>query len=895
MSPPTLHLIDGHSQVFRAYHAIRDGLSTSTGIPTNATFGFLNTLRTLIAEERPSHLIVTFDAGHAARSEMYEAYKSNRAETPPDLAEQLPWIERVLEALGVRTVRIEGQEADDVIATLTRQARARGFEVKILSNDKDLFQLVGEGVTVMRTQPRGPTLRCDAGAVQEKMGVPPERITDLLGLMGDSVDCIPGVPGVGEKTAAKLIAEHGDLEAVLASAAAIKQPKLRENLQAHAETARLSKRLATLDDAVPGVAFDPETCAWSLRPNPRLTALLRELEFGGLLEAWGGTPAPAETMTETLATAAALRAFAEKARRAPLLALDTETDDLDPVGSPPVGISMSIEPGQAVYIPIGHRQMGERVDGQVTLDEVREILGPVLADERVPKAGQNLKFDLKVLQAAGLALRGIVFDTLIASHCLNPDRRGHGLKELSLERLGVSQTPISDLIGTGKSQITMSEVDVATAARYAGQDADMTLRLALQMREEMEEQGLADLFSNLEMPLIEVLAAMEVAGVAIDAAQFEALRAEITARLAELTHEIHRMAGRPFNIASTPQLREVLFEELRLPVIKKTKTGASTDVEVLEALAPEHPLPAKILEHRSLEKLLGTYVDALPRLIHPRTKRLHTTFHQMGAATGRLSSSDPNLQNIPVRSEMGRRLRAGFVPRSPGWVLMAADYSQIELRIAAHLSGDEAMCEAFTRGEDIHRATAARVAGVAPEAVTPEQREAAKRVTFGILYGISAHRLAMDLKISRAEGQALIDQCFASFPGVKAWIDQTLAEARERGYVTTLLGRRRFVPDIQSRNFNLRAAAERVAVNTPVQGSAADLIKVAMVRLSQRLRREGLRAVMCVQVHDELIFDLPGEEVERLRPIVVETMAGALPLRVPVVVDVSVGRSWAEC
>jgi DNA polymerase-1 len=895
MSSTTLHLIDGHSQIFRAYHAIQTGLSTSKGVPTNAIFGFFNGLNALLKAEKPSHLIVTLDAGHTTRSEVFPDYKSNRAETPEDLAEQMPWIERVLDALGVATVRLEGEEADDVIATLTRQARERGFDVKIVSNDKDLFQLVEEHVTVLRTEPRGGIVVCDPQAVREKTGVEPSQVRDFLGLMGDTVDCIPGVPGVGPKTAARLLGEHGDLESVLAAAESVKQDKLRANLLDHAEGARLSQRLATLDTDLP-VTFDPEAAAWQLRPTPALTELLRELELNSLLEQWGlPTAEPAETRSETITEVKSLRAFVKRAKAAPLLAVDTETTGLDAMSAGLVGISLSFEPGQAAYVPVGHTSLNGSTAGQLDVELVREVLGPLLADPGVPKCGHHLKYDLKILRQHGFELRGIAFDTLLASHCLNPDRGGHGLKALSLERLGVRQRRIEELIGEGKSQISFAEVSIEDASDYAGQDADLTLQLAGLLRPELESADLLDLFLEIEVPLVEVLADMEMAGVAIDGEHFESLKTDLHGRLSALTDEVHRLAGHPFKINSTPQLRTVLFEELGLPVRKRGKTGPSTDVSVLENLAAEHPLPRKILEHRSVEKLLSTYVEPLPGLVNPETRRIHTDYSQIGAATGRLSSRDPNLQNIPVRTELGRRIRQGFRPRAAGHVFMAADYSQIELRIAAHLSGDSGLVEAFRCGEDIHRATAARVHGIAPAEVTAEQREAAKRVTFGILYGISAHRLSNELKISRAEAQGLIDQCFKTFAGVKAWMDRTLAEAREQGSVTTLSGRRRFIPDIASRNFNLRAAAERVAINTPLQGSAADLIKIAMRRIADHLAASDLEAKMVLQVHDELIFDLPEGEVDALRPVVVETMAGAMDLSVPIVVDVDLGATWADC
>lgn len=899
---PTLHIIDGHSQVFRAYHAIRGGLSTSTGIPTNAIHGFFMSLNVFLRQEKPTHLLVTFDAGHDERTRIYPAYKSNRSETPEDLVEQMPWIQRVLSAMGVAQMRMEGQEADDLIGTVAQRAREKGFEVAILSNDKDLFQLVDDHVSVLRTAPRGGVERFGPAQVRAKMGVTPEQIIDLLGLMGDSVDCIPGVPGVGSKTAVKLLGEHGDMESVIAAAESIKQPKLKANLIEKADQARLSKELATIMRDLP-VEFDPSAWEFKLTPSEELTSLLRELELRALLEEWGnhGSAAPASTEaagteTDLIVTEQALKNLVKKLSKAPLVSFDTETTSVDAMRAELVGISLSCEAGKAAYVPVGHTDLtGMASPDQLSLETVRKILGPVLANPEIPLCGHHLKYDFKVLRRHGFTIEGMAFDTLLASYCLNPERRGHGLKVLSLDLLGVEQRRIEDLIGEGKDQMSFALVAFDEAADYAGQDADLTLRLAALLKGELEKANLLDLFLKIEMPLIEVLADMEMSGVCINTDELDVLRKELEKRLTALKKEIHNLAGHPFNIGSTSQLRAVLFDELKLPVLKKGKTGPSTDVNVLEALAAQHPLPDKILEHRSVEKLLSTYVDALPKLINPQTGRIHTHFNQTIAATGRLSSSDPNLQNIPVRSEMGRRIRAAFHPSERDHVFLAADYSQIELRIAAHLSGDPVMVEAFTRGDDIHTATAATVNGIDPSDVTSAQREAAKRVSFGILYGISAHRLSQELKIPRAEAQGLIDQHFEKFAGLKAWIEKTLEQAREKGFVNTITGRRRFVPDIGSKNFNLRSAAERIAVNTPVQGSAADMIKIAMRMIAERLQTSDLRAKMVLQIHDELIFDLPSDEVDSLRLIAVETMADALPLTVPVVVDVAVGSTWAEC
>ncbi|MCX7964383.1 MAG: DNA polymerase I [Candidatus Sumerlaea chitinivorans] len=894
MGNPVLYIVDGHSQVFKAYHAIQQ-LSTSTGIPTNAVFGFCQILHALLRKHNPEYLAVAFDTGAPTfRHEAYAAYKANRPEPPADLPLQMGYIRRVLEGLRVPIFQRDGYEADDVIATLTRLALEKGFDVIIVSADKDLFQLVNDRVKILRLEPDKETL-FDREAVREKMGVWPEQMLDFLAMVGDSSDNIPGIRGVGPKTAATLLNQFGTLENVLAHASEQKG-KLRENLEAGREAVVLSRKLVALDDHVP---LDVDWKALR-RPEPdyeKLAEVYRELEFRQFLQEI--QPAQQKHRAHTyraIVQLADLQKFCEKIRRKGYVAIDTETDSLDTMRAQLVGISLAVEPHDAVYVPIAHTgPLGEPLTPQLTIDEVYSVLDPILRSEAVLKVGHNLKYDRKVLLRYGFAVEGPAFDTLIASYLLNPDKRVHGLKELAMDWLNWQMTPLQELIGSGREQISFAQVELEKAVAYAAADADATLQLWQLLSARLRESGMLELFERMEMPLMDVLIDMELTGVRIDGQHFARLADELGRQLQELRHRIVQLAGEDFNVGSPKQVAHILFEKLGLKPKRRGKTGFSTDVEVLEELADEHEIARLLLEYRQVEKLKNTYVDVLPTMIHPATGRVHTTYHQTTAATGRLSSSDPNLQNIPVRTPLGRKIRAGFIPSQPDYVLLSADYSQIELRILAHISKDPVLIEAFRQGRDIHALTAAKIFKVPLSAVTEQQRDQAKVVNFGIIYGMSPPGLSQRLKIPLEEAKGFIEEYYEAYQGVKQWIEETKERARKEGYVTTLGGRRRYLPDINSQNYAARSAAERIAINAPIQGSSADMIKLAMIAIHQWLRESDLYARLIMQVHDELIFDLPEQELEAVMPEVKRYMENAMPLDVPVQVDMKYGRTWAEC
>lgn len=889
----TLVLIDGHSNVHRSYHAIRETLTNSRGEPTSAVYLFITTFLRLYRELGFRHVAVVFDApGPSFRSALYPAYKANRPPAPEDLKAQDRRIREALALMGVPTIEVPGWEADDVLGALALQAIAAGGEALVCSIDKDLLQLVRPGLRIYRDHLSKVELLDEAG-VLEKMGVPPAQIPTFLGLVGDTADNIPGVPGVGKTTAAKLLAEYGSLEAILAAAPTLKQKKLSENLVAHADAARLSERLATLDTScLADRPFRWEDWAWEYRPNEGLRAFYQSMEFLSLLADFGGATVEERTTNyQNVTTPAQLTAVVAGIRAAGRAAIDTETTDLDPYKADLVGISLSWRPNQAVYIPLGHAGTAG-----LTLDQVQAALAPLLTDPAIEWVAHNWGYDYKILRLADFPVADTrVADTLVAAYLLNPEG-GHSrrLKDLALSQLGIKMTEISELIGAGDDMITMASVSAEESGRYACQDADATLQLGEKYLRELEAAALMPLFRNVECPLVPVLAEMELEGIRIDLDHFERLGRAMEQKLAALTREIHEIAGQPFNINSPRQLGEILFERLGIPGGKKGKSGSYvTDVSVLESI--DHPLARKMLEYRAAEKLRGTYIEPLPGMVHPRTGRLHTSYNQTVAATGRLSSSNPNLQNIPIRTEEGREIRRGFLPRAEGWRLLSADYSQIELRILAHLSGDSALCDAFRSGGDIHTLTAARMFHLEPDAVTPAQRSQAKAINFGIIYGMSDFRLSQDLGIPHDQARQFIEDYFRVYAGVRSFIESTKEQARRDGFVTTMLGRRRFIPDINSRNYNNRSFAERIAVNTPIQGTSADMIKVAMVRVAARLRRESLAARLILQVHDELILDTPEAELDRATALVREEMEAALPLAVPVRVDVKVGATWADC
>lgn len=905
--PTALHLIDGHSLTFKAYYAIR-GLTGPGGMPIGAVFGFVRMLLKFLDEFKPTHLAVVFDTGKPTfRHELYDQYKANREAAPPDFEDQMRWIGRLLDAMGLAVFRVGGFEADDVMATLSTRVAAEGCQAAILTADKDMLQLVEDSIVVLR-----PGLdeirRCDAAAVVDLLGVRPEHVADWLALVGDASDNIPGVPGIGKKTAAQLIETYGSLEAILAAAGSIAKPKLRESLLANAERARLALRLATLRKDVP-LDWSFEACELPADLlNPKVTQLMQDLGFQSILRERGIKPAEAPRPPATTAAGPtievnyrivrdeeALGRWLDRAMAAEWVALDTETTSTDVMAADLVGISLSDKPGDAIYIPIGH--YGHIAGGpQISVHALRGRLGPLLAGFGPRLAGHHAKFDWKMLRRAGFDPAAPAFDTMIASYVLNPDRPGgHGLKALAHDLCGMQMTPISDLIGSGRKSITMAEVDADTAGVYAAADADATLRLRGRLAASLDEiPSLKKLFEQIEMPLTEVLIEMELGGFSIDTATLDELRQDLGRRMSELCQRIWREADHPFNIGSPRQVADVLFGELGLSTGRKGKTGWSTDEAELERLAPLHPIPQLILEFRGYEKLQSTYIDALPRMVHPQTGRIHTSFNQTIAATGRLTSTEPNLQNIPIRTELGRAIRRAFIADSSRHTLLKADYSQIELRILAHVSGDERLRAAYQEGQDIHRQTAAQVLGVEPEAVTPAQRNQAKVINFGIMYGMSPHGLSQQLGIGRGEATRFIDRYFATYPGVKRWIARLLEVARRTGYVETLAGRRRPVPDLTAKNRMIREGAERVAVNAPIQGTCADMIKIAMLNLHRELPGVAPGARMVCQVHDELVFSIPRERLEAASALIKRLMEGAMVLEVPVVVDISHGPNWAE-
>lgn len=885
--PQRIFLIDGSSYIYRAYYAIRH-LSNSRGMATNAIYGFTNMLLKVMREHQPHLLAVIFDSkGPTFRKDLYPEYKANRSAMPEDLVPQIPYIKRVVAALNMPGIELAGYEADDIIATLARKFAAEGMDVTVVTGDKDLMQIVDDHIRLldtMKDRTYGPA------EVAERFGGA-DKVVEVQALAGDSSDNVPGVPGIGEKTAKALIDEFGDIETLLANLDRVKG-KRRENLENYADQARLSKQLVTLVADLP-LDLDEHDFVLSDPNREALTELFKECEFHKLLQEFSSAEranASGDGYRAVLSEAglAEMIAALKKAER---FAFDTETTGLDPLRADLVGLSFAVTPGQAWYVPVGHRYLG--VPEQLPLESVLTAVRPLLTSPRHLKIGQNLKYDILVLARAGVEVDEPLYDTMLAGYLANSAAKSHGMDSLAAELLDYRTISYSEVAGSGKNKICFDEVEVEKATVYAAEDADITLRLYEKLLPMVAEQRQESLFYEVEMPLLPVLVSMEQAGIRIAPEFLGGLSSELEKKLAVLEKQIHEMAGGPFNIGSPKQLGEVLFERLGLSKGKKTKTGWSTDVEVLNNLADEHEIAAKILDYRSLAKLKGTYTDALPKLIHPATGRIHTSFNQAVTATGRLSSSDPNLQNIPIRTEEGRRIREGFIP-SEGCFLLSADYSQVELRILAHMADEPALKEAFARGEDIHRRTASEVLGLFPEMVTDEQRRQAKAINFGVIYGMSAFGLAKQLGIGRREAQQFIDTYFERYPGIRTFMDACIAEAREKLYVTTMLGRRCAIPEINSKNGAVRGYAERNAINYPVQGSAADIIKVAMVHIARRLATEGLKTRMLLQVHDELVFDVPHMELEIVSALVRQEMEGAVEISVPLLVEVGSGHNWRE-
>jgi len=924
-----LFLVDGYALIYRAFFAMLSRpLTTSRGENTSVPWGIANFLLRLADKHHPDYVAWVHDAGTSFRHERLPEYKATRekldAELQQDFDRSLSRVEQLLRAFRIPLVAVDGYEADDVIATLAKRAAARGLDVVIVSGDKDFYQLIGPHVALLNPGRGGPAaveeqLVTPENAA-ERLGVPPERTVDFLALVGDSADNVPGVSGIGEKTAQKLIVEYGDLDTVLARAAEIPLKRAREGLLREADRARLSRELVTLHTDVPAHV---ELASLAARPPDyaALLPVLRELEFNSLVrtladravESPAGAVEPAEETRgrpsapaaegaagyRVADTPALLREAVAQARAVGVIGLDIESSSLEATRADVVGLGIAVGGGRAWYLPLAHRRGGEFfAPGEPEnlpplTDPALAQLVELLADPSVGKVGHNTKFDLLVLRHGGVGLRGIAFDTMIASFMIDPGKRSHALDAVAAEHFGVELRTYGDVAGRGRDEVPFAEVPVRAAADYCCADADYALRLRGRLEPVLEEHALAPLYREVELPLIAVLADMEWEGVAIDRALFERLTGEFRTDLGRLERQIHQAAGTDFNIQSTPQLRHVLFEKLQLPVLKKTKTGPSTDADVLEELAAMgHEVPQLLLEYREVSKLLSTYLEALPATVDQATGRIHTSFNQIGAATGRLSSTEPNLQNIPVRSQRGEAIRRGFVPR-PGWKFVVADYSQIELRLLAHLSGDPAFVAAFRSGGDIHRQTASGIFGVPLEAVTAEQRSRAKTINFATIYGQGAHSLSRQLGISREEAKRFIDEYFQRFAGVRQYLDGAVASAREKGYAETIFGRRRYIPELKDKNFNIRSFGERTATNSPIQGSAADLIKIAMVRIAEALRRGG-QARLVLQVHDELVVEAPPGETEAVSALLKQEMEGAARLSVPLVADVGVGDNWLD-
>ncbi|RMF93017.1 MAG: DNA polymerase I [Nitrospinota bacterium] len=904
-TPERLFLIDGSALAYRSYFAfIRNPLYTSRGENTSAVYGFTVSLLQLLQEEQPTFLAVIFDTPEPTfRHEKYAEYKATREKMPDEMLPQLPRIKEIIAALQIPIVEIPGYEADDVMGTLAKQAAAQGIDVWLVTGDKDFMQLVSERIKIYSLRKEGEEREIlDPERVRQKLGVPPEQVVEVLALMGDKSDNVPGIPQIGEKTAVKLIQRYGTVEAVLAHAGEISQKRIRENLLAYGQQALLSKELVTIHTDVP-LSIDLEQLRVGKADTERLRTLFQQLEFASLLGELAPS-SPQETVRyHTVTDARAWEELLARLSHASSFVFDLETTHIDPLQAEIIGIAFAFAPHEAYYVPLVFPEQtllpSPATEGAGMPSDILQRLRPILADPRIRKCGQNIKYDILALSRYDIPVQGIDFDTMVASYVLNPSRRQHNLDALSLEYLNYQKTPITALIGSGKKQKNMREVPLAEISRYACEDADITLRLRQVLEPKLRETGTFDLFQQVEIPLISVLADMEKTGVLLDLPLLKRMSQTLAQRLEELQQEIYALAGETFNINSTQQLGKILFEKLEIhkdlgiKKIRKTKTGYATDVQVLEQFK-SHPLVQKILDYRQIVKLKSTYIDALPKLVNPFTGRVHTSFNQTVTATGRLSSSNPNLQNIPIRTELGREIRKAFIPRAPDHCLLSADYSQIELRILAHLSQDQNLMEAFQQGEDIHRQTAARILGIAPEAVTDEQRNRAKAINFGIIYGMGAQRLAREVGISVAEAERFIAAYFEHYPGVYRYINSTIEQARERGYVTTLLNRRRYLPELQSEDPRVRNTAEKVAINTPIQGTAADLIKVAMITIHRALQEEKMATRMLLQVHDELVFELPQREKDKAIKLIKEAMEGAIQLRVPIKVDIGIGQNWLE-
>ena len=914
MSQEKLVLIDGHALAFRAFYALPADMATARGELTNAVYGFTSMLLNAIRDEKPDYLIVAFDTGRTFRHDEYAEYKAHRSRMPQELADQMERIRQIVEAMNIPIVEAEGFEADDVLGALSQQAAEQDLATLIVTGDSDILQLITPHVRVLLTGHRfSDTKTYNEDSVRQRYGLEPKQLIDFKSLVGDSSDNIPGVRGVGDKTATPLLQKYGTIESIYDHLDEITSTRAKNALEKGHDAAILSKRLVTIRTDVP-VRLDPEAASLGDLKRQAVTALFRELGFRSLLHRLpgGAPPGPEGQLSlfdqaleepklaapgkyHVLDTKEALDAVVKELARASAFAFDTETTGVDPVRAKLVGLALAITPNEGYYVPVGH-QTGER---QLSWEAVRERLRPLLEDSAVPKYAHNAGYDVLVLAQHGFHTQGVASDTMLAEWVLDPASRNLGLKNLARVRLGIEMTDIKELIGSGKSQRSMAHVPVSQVAPYAAADAYATYGLVEPLEKELRERQLWQLFDEVEMPLVPVLVAMERAGVRLDVGYLQQMSKTLSGRLVELTEEIHELVGRSFNIGSTQQLSDALFVTLKLPAkgVRKTKSGHySTAADVLEKLRGEHEVIDFLLEQRALSKLKTTYVEALPQLVNPATGRVHTSFNQTGTVTGRISSSNPNLQNIPIRTELGRQVRRAFVA-DKGWLLLGADYSQVELRVLAHISQDEGLLEAFRQSEDIHRTTAAAVYGVSLADVTYDMRRVAKTANFAMVYGSSAFGLAQQTGLTRDEAAKFMDTYFARFPGVRTYIESTKKQATQQGYVETLLGRRRYFPELAPKSKatpGQRRAAERMAVNAPIQGSAADIIKIAMIRLHQALQESNLRSRMILQVHDELVLEVPKVEMDKVRPLVVDIMEGAFDLAASLKVDVEVGSNWLE-
>ncbi|MFH1662362.1 MAG: DNA polymerase I [Chloroflexota bacterium] len=906
MKKPLLLLIDGNALLHRAYHVIPPLTLSKTGEMVGAVYGFASMLLKAISELKPTHYAIAFDKkGPTFRHRLYEQYKAHRPETPQELVDQLGRVRQLVEAFNLPIFELDDYEADDVLGSLSHQAGEQGIDTVIVTGDADAMQLVSPWVKVFYPKPGGSfsdATLYDEEAVSQKYGVSPEHIADLKALEGDKSDNIPGVSGIGNKTATSLIQQFGDIDKIYARIDEVTPEKLRNRLRDNEDIARKSKELATIVVSGLPVKLGLEESKVSHFNRQQVTELFRELEFASLLprlyeiegaEIKEGTSVAGEPQPELdydiICTIQALDELVAKLKKAGSFSFDTETTGLNTLLAQPVGISFSMAPGEACYIPVGH--IGLESIKQLPLKQVIDKLKPVFGDNKLAKIAQNGKYDIEIMAGQGVEVKNLTFDTMIAAYLLG--EKSIGLKALAFSRLGIEMTQITKLIGFGAKQICISHAEIERTGEYACADADMTWRLAEIFDAELRQRGLWQLFAEVEMPLVPVLVRMEMNGVAINSEFLGQMSRRLGERLLGLETEIYENAGHKFNINSPQQLGPILFDELKLPAAGRTKSGYSTSAPVLEGLRSVHPIIEPIIEYRQLNKLKSTYIDALPALVNPRTKRLHTSFNQTRTATGRLSSSDPNLQNIPVRGELGREIRQAFIAPH-GCYLMSADYSQIDLRVLAHLSQDPALLETFHRDGDIHTATAVRLFGVAEDEVTTDMRRLAKTVNFGVIYGMSSYGLEQATELSREEANDFITAYFEKYPRVKEYLESTKKLARESGYVQTILGRRRAIPEVNSSNRNLREAAERMAINMPVQGTSADIIKVAMVRLDEEMIKRRLKSKLLLQVHDELIFEVPEGELEEMKKLVPHIMTTSFELSLPLKVDVKTGKNWGR-